>query len=1156
LLKYIVGADAPSAPDRLRRNGLSPAQLARLRTTFAALVDALCFLHRAGVVHRDIKPSNVLVNKEGRVVVLDFGLAAELHQAAGPKHTVYNIVGTAAYMSPEQAAGMPVSAAADWYSLGAVLYEALTGRHPFSGHAHLLAEKQQHDPPEPQEFVSEVPDDLNALCMDLLRRDGSARPEGEEIRTRLGCGAPAAPMAVERGGSVRLFVGRDAQRAELADALTAVELGRTVVSFVCGESGIGKTALVNSFLEETAKRPDVVVLQGRCHEHESVPFKAIDRIIDGLTQYLVHLPPRQREGLLPSDISALWRVFPVMRRLAALTTGAEDDNQTSDRQELRRRAMAALRELLCRLGKRVLLVLFIDDLQWGDLDSGAVIKDLLRPPDSPFLLLIASYRQEEEASSAVLRAVREETIVTSRIRDVRHIEVGRLSLDESRRLARSLVEEDPALDAQWLDTIARESGGNPYLIASMVRCYQTRPVAEIDGRLSVDSMIWSQVAGLPAEAQRLLEVVALAGHPLREVDALAAAEISAHGRGAVALLRAARMVRSPGGGADSQIEVYHDRIRAAAEAHVPPARTAECHRRLARTLAASGIADPATLADHHLAAGEQDVAGQCFHRAADAAAEALAFDRAAELYQLTLQYEPLTTSERPALHYCLADALANAGRSVEAAEHFILAAEGRAPDETIELLRRASMEYLTGGKLDEGTQALRRLLSMASVAWPHSSRQALWSIAVHRVGQRLAGPLLRRAWRKALSTGSGKSAAAAQCMLRKIDLCWSASVGLSTLDPIRAADFQARSTWLAMRHPDPYRLARALATEAIFSAAMSRGGRRRVERLLEDSRALAQRSDEPHVLALVSAATGISGYMAGNWQQAVEHCDRAERMFRQRFSGTAWEGGGAQSFAASKMFWLDAVQGFSLLALYWSGEIAELDRRMPSAMAEAERHGNLHMWVRLGMLQLPLVAADRPLEAAEQLNRCAERWPQPVSGILLFYQWFGRVQINLYRGDTDAAWRLIREQWPHFEHSQIFRFRLLRVFAHHARARAALASASAGAGAHDFLQSAQRDANRLFGEDPHLARPLALIVRAGIAAHGGDSNRAAILLQDAASRFAQAHMPLLAACTKRRLAELLGGNTGDALMAESDAWMAAQGVHNPERFTALWLPGW
>src|SRR5690606_21450716 len=119
------------------------------------------------------------------------------------------------------------------------------------------------------------------------------------------------------------------------------------VVYVSGSSGVGKSALITAFLDDAAKRDGAVVLSGRCYERESVPYKAVDSLIDSLCRYLLALPRATVESLLPGNVTALVRLFPVLRRVAAVADAPAPE--TTDPHELRRLAFVALRALLARL---------------------------------------------------------------------------------------------------------------------------------------------------------------------------------------------------------------------------------------------------------------------------------------------------------------------------------------------------------------------------------------------------------------------------------------------------------------------------------------------------------------------------------------------------------------------------------------------------------------------------------------------------------------------------------------------------------------------------------------------------------------------------------------------------------------------------------------
>ena len=278
-------------------------------------------------------------------------------------------------MSPEQAAGEKVSAASDWYSMGVMLHEALTGRLPFVGSAlEMMMDKQRFDPPPPGELVPGVPDDLAALwstCSAATRRCGlqgtrSCGGSGGGAGPDPGAGLPSSV------GQVKL-VGRARHRNALVDAFAAVTNGRTVVLQVHGPSGAGKSILVQRYLDDLIEGDAAVVLAGRCYQQESVPYKALDAAVDMLARYLTSLPPADVRGLSAARRRGTGPGLPgpayASRRSPRHRGGCRGARPARvAAPSVRRPARTA-----GPTGRSRPLVVSIDDAQWGDLDSATLL---------------------------------------------------------------------------------------------------------------------------------------------------------------------------------------------------------------------------------------------------------------------------------------------------------------------------------------------------------------------------------------------------------------------------------------------------------------------------------------------------------------------------------------------------------------------------------------------------------------------------------------------------------------------------------------------------------------------------------------------------------------------------------------------------------------
>ena len=460
------------------------------------MLRALDYLHRRGIIHRDLKPENALVDKYGRVYLLDFGLAEENPRGAQSGR----VVGTLAYIAPEVLQAAPPTQSSDLYALGLMAYEIFAGQYPFNldKPSELVTSIVKT---KPDMSVLDIPEELRGILARLLEKEPNKRYRYaseviEALATVTEIDLAQEEQAIRNSYlQAARFVGRENEMQTLKTALEQAFDGSGSLWLIGGESGAGKSRLVNEVRIRALVR-GALTLVGQA-------------VVGGGLPYQVWREPVRRLVLATSpdnlDAAILQEIAPDVDRLLARELSAPP---IVDDEAAQKRLINAIMALLRQYQKPMVLVL--EDLQWmvEDLEGLQKLSNLVA--DLP-LLVLATYRSDERPQ------------LPEELPNTQVLILERLSEYEIADLSESMLGMSGRAP-QVLDLLNKETEGNVFFLVETVRA-----LAEEAGTLSnVGRMTLPQTVfagGIQRVVQRRLNRVAFEHHPLLKTAAVAGRQI-------------------------------------------------------------------------------------------------------------------------------------------------------------------------------------------------------------------------------------------------------------------------------------------------------------------------------------------------------------------------------------------------------------------------------------------------------------------------------------------------------------------------------------------------------------------------------------------------------------------------------------------------------
>ena len=607
-----------------------------VRAVGRQVLEALEHVHANGIVHRDLKPENLLWDSDAadaRVKLADLGVARPGGSATLTRNV---IVGTAAYLAPEQATGALVDGRADLYALGITMYELLAGRTPFAGPDLLSVISQHLHAPVPplRLYVPGVDPALEGFVLQLLRKSPDERfaTARDALAALNAAGEPGAAGGNQGGVLDQLvrgrLVGRTAELERLRAVWRTVQEGQARLALVSGEPGIGKTRLAREVV--VAARVDgATIMTGGCYEFEAttpyLPF------VEAISAWARSLDTARITAALGDSAAELARLVPELdARL-----GPFPPAQALAPHEERLRLFEAIARFMRTLATPRGLVVLLDDLHWADAGTLALARHLVRALATQPVLLLGTYREVELDRRHPLAAA---LVDWDRDRVATRVALSRFGRADTEALLGTLLQQ-ATVTPEFGEAMHRETEGNPFFIEEVVKSlveqgqiyrvdgeWQRDSVSDLAIPQSVKSAIGRRLDRLEEGCAAVLHVAAVLGKTFAFADL--AASIDGGEDAALDALdqaTAAQLVQPLPG---EKFAFTHDKIREVLVEELNPIRLRRLHLRVAEVFEKHAEARVEDLAFHFQHGGDLARALHWSLAAAERARKLFALDEA------------------------------------------------------------------------------------------------------------------------------------------------------------------------------------------------------------------------------------------------------------------------------------------------------------------------------------------------------------------------------------------------------------------------------------------------------------------------------------------------------------------------------------------------